>query len=195
MKDLVYIFFVLIATLFGEPMVNETEAPPPQIISPVSGSLAHLDGGRTLVIQNGFSLRFFNVESGEMKDVFLRTKSIQNPGRCSFSNKFIFLPGEKAAVSFREDKAILSDCCFFNRDGNLLKEFPPSSTDIKYDIPLDGAFFVGERLLVIRGGEREFIYNLYTEEIKSTPPGAFCVSCCRSKICLFPKAYLFDGSL
>lgn len=190
MKKIVGIIFTVAAFLFCAALSRPPEPFP--LILPVEGSFARLDGGRTLVIQNGFFLRFFDGDE-KARDVFLCSESVGKAGKCSFSNKFIFLPGEDAAVSVGEWGLSLSGCCLFLRDGSLVREFNSPDAGAKNAFPLERTFFIGEGLLVLKSCGREFTYNIYTDEIKSTRGGAFFVSRCRSRICFRRRVYSCGG--
>lgn len=180
MKKIVGIILAAAAVLFGA--APSGAFGPCPLFFPAAGSYARLDGGQTLVVQNGFSLRFF--DGGEKTgEVLLSSEAVGRAGKCSFSNKFIFLPGEEAAISVGNGGFSLSGCCLFLRDGNPVREFASPGADAKNALPVERAFFVGEELLVLKSRGHEFIYNLRTDEIKSTREGAFlCYATAKSLI-------------
>ncbi len=172
MENFICMIFVIIVLLFSA-LPSTGYSAEVQIPFPKSETFARLDGGKTSVTQNGFSLCFSDAETGETSEIFLKSNIIKKPGKCSFSNKFIFFPGERAVVAFDEQGTTISGCCLYNRDGDLLKEFLPNETTIKHILPIEGTFFIGDRLILIRTSKQELIYNIHTDEIKSTQKGAF----------------------
>lgn len=183
MKNLIYIILAFLTVFFGGPFREE-----PKLISPVDGSFARLDGGRTIAVQNGFSLRFFDTESGEVREIFLKPHAVKKAGKCSFSNEFIFLPGEGAALIANESGIFLSGCDLYRRDGSLFREFPESRGAVKNALPVERTFFIGDGLLVLKSGGREFTYNLYTDEIKSTRNGCFFYQPLAVQVLLSPES-------
>lgn len=172
MKNIVYVIIAVAAVILSSTRSGNIETPP-AIISPVEGGFARLDGGKTLVIQNGFSVRFFDSETGEKSEIVLMPKTVRSPKKCSFSNRLIFLPGEESSFVPSGSKAKLFGCCFFNRNGDIFKESVPASDEARAAVPIDRAFFIGDGLLVIKSGPYEFIYNIDTDEIKSAQRALF----------------------
>ena len=86
MKNLLYIVIVAAISLFTASAPKETVLP-----SAPSGAFARIESGRTLAVQNGFTVSFSG-EDGFIKRLELRSPDVIRPGRCGVSKRFVFMP-------------------------------------------------------------------------------------------------------
>ena len=117
MKNLLYIVIVAAISLFTASAPKETVLP-----SAPSGAFARIESGRTLAVQNGFTVSFSG-EDGFIKRLELRSPYVIRPGRCGFSKRFIFMPDKCFGIIRRGDVWQPSGCAVFDHSGNVVREY------------------------------------------------------------------------
>lgn len=135
MKKLIcFLIAILMLSAFGGEALAETpengisSAAESPIFAPVKA--ARLDGGRTLAVQDGFTVKYLDSEFETLGEVRLFAESFGNiPAECVFSNSGIFMgrkteAGMGTAVCFVGGEWKLFGGAFFDRSGKLIRELP-----------------------------------------------------------------------
>ena len=161
MKNLLYIVIVAAISLFTASAPKETVLP-----SAPSGAFARIESGRTLAVQNGFTVSFSG-EDGFIKRLELRSPYVIRPGRCGFSRRFIFMPDKCFGIIRRGDVWQPSGCAVFDRGGNVIREFSAAKSAFAEGRPdgeeyfrADAVFFIDESTLAVKTPWGIFLYSL-----------------------------------
>ena len=161
MKNLLYIVIVAAISLFTASAPKETVLP-----SAPSGAFARIESGRTLAVQNGFTVSFSG-EDGFIKQLELRSPYVIRPGRCVFSRRFVFMPDKCFGIIRRGDVWQPSGCAVFDRSGNVVREFSAAKSAFGESRPdgeeyfrADAAFFIDESTLAVKTPGGIFIYSV-----------------------------------
>lgn len=161
MHNLLYIVIVAaLATL------TASAPEPPKQPAPQSGAFARIDHGCTMAVQNGFGISFID-DGGTLNRMELRSPCVIRPGKCSFSNRFVFMPDIGCGVVHKNGKFYLSGCAVFDRSGKTVREFPTAETAIgrgsspsEIYFAASGAFFIDEYTVAVKTAEGTFLYNI-----------------------------------
>lgn len=102
-----------------------------EILYPLEGKTARLDGGATFAVQEGFRIRYINTENELIREIELSAESLSFASDCVFSNRGIFMgiddrgpEGTGTAVCFVGGEWKLYGGVFFDREGNIVRELP-----------------------------------------------------------------------
>lgn len=108
---------------------DKTETPEDiRFFSPIK--TVKLDGGKTLAVQEGFTVKYLSAEYELLEEVELFAKSFCGiPSDCVFSNDRIFMgrkteSGTGTAVCLIEGEWKFLGGTFFDRKGNIIRELP-----------------------------------------------------------------------
>lgn len=120
---------VFAATLTGSSAEEEAASPPVSVI----------ESGRTLAVQDGFTVRyaFFG---GEKQNMELRSPCVIRPGRCSFSDRYVFMPDISFGIMRRGGELLPVGCAVFDRFGRTIREFSARKVRLWVKTAICGGF-------------------------------------------------------
>ena len=153
-KTIFFSFFVLV--LLSNPRL-------PAFSSPAESeeNTALLDGGATVLCQNGFDISFRKTEGGLLQNIKLSASSVREPGRCLVFGGTVFLPDKNFCVGLSKGgEFTLFGGAVFDRRGNLLLEFSsagPSAPEKTF--PAEQVLLLGEEKLLIKSSNLCFVFD------------------------------------
>lgn len=156
---------VFAATLTGSSAEEKAASPPVSVI----------ESGRTLAVQDGFTVRyaFFG---GEKQNMELRSPCVIRPGRCSFSDRYVFMPDISFGIMRRGGELLPVGCAVFDRFGRTIREFSaPQSALMGQNGYMRGlcAFFINNETILIKTTAESFTLNVKTGVVKKKSCGDF----------------------
>lgn len=161
MRSALYIFIVVVLTLLTASAPEPPKAPPaPQ------EAFARIESGRTMAVQNGFSISFFGSD-GSLSTMELRSASVIRPGKCCFSNHFVFMPDIGFGIVRRGGRFQPAGCAVFDRGGRAVREFfavqnafAENSTANSNYFRAQTVFFIGDNTVAIKTNAGTFLYDI-----------------------------------
>lgn len=161
MRSALYIFIVAVLTLLTASAPEPPKAPPaPQ------EAFARIESGRTMAVQNGFSISFFGSD-GSLSTMELRSASVIRPGKCCFSNHFVFMPDIGFGIVRRGGRFQPAGCAVFDRGGRSVREFfavqnafaenPAANSNY---FRAQTVFFIGDNTVAIKTNAGTFLYDI-----------------------------------
>lgn len=164
MHSALYIFVVAMLA------VLTTSAPePPANLQAPSDAFARIECGQTMVVQNGFSISFFD-KSSALRRLELRSSCVIRPGKCGFSNRFIFMPDIGFGIAYKNGRWQPAGCAIFDRNGKTVREFSAaegtfvenSSANAGY-FRAAAVFFIDENTVAVKTQQGTFLYNIVSD--------------------------------
>ena len=161
MRSALYRFIVAVLTLLTASAPEPPKAPPaPQ------EAFARIESGRTMAVQNGFSISFFGSD-GSLSTMELRSASVIRPGKCCFSNHFVFMPDIGFGIVRRGGRFQPAGCAVFDRGGRAVREFfavqnafaENSAANSNY-FRAQTVFFIGDNTVAIKTNAGTFLYDI-----------------------------------
>ncbi|MBQ7875310.1 MAG: hypothetical protein IJ306_09185 [Oscillospiraceae bacterium] len=162
-QSIVFAFSIIISLL-----VTGLSAAPEK--NPQDNYPMHLDGGKTIAIQQDFKLCFNEKNSLLSREIELKSSSVNRPGRCLVFGNTVFLPDKDfcAAVS-EKGEIFLFGGAFFLRNGTLLYEFPPAekAADFENVFPAERVILLGEQKLLVKTKNLTFVFDIESGTAKT----------------------------
>ena len=161
MHSALYIFVVAMLA------VLTTSAPEPSANLQAPGdAFARIECGQTLAVQNGFSVSFFD-EGSSLRRLELRSSCVIRPGKCSFSNRFVFMPDIGFGIAYKNGRWQPAGCAVFDRSGKTIREFSAvegafaenNSASSGYFRAI-AVFFIDDNTVAIKTQYGTFLYNI-----------------------------------
>ena len=170
-------------------------------------SFCRIDGGKTFVEQRGFCLFFSDYTRPLSRKIELSSGSVKNPGKCLFYGNRVFLPDRDIFIGFSEKgEAFLFCGAVFDRNGNIVFEFPPAEEFYgSLKILPEKIFLFGEEKLVFVFDNLSFVFDTESGTCEARVPLfallfaaifdiplilALCF-CIIKKVFIFIKQFLF----
>ena len=142
-------------------------------------SFCRIDGGKTFVEQRGFCLFFSDYTRPLSRKIELSSGSVKNPGKCLFYGNRVFLPDRDIFIGFSEKgEAFLFGGAVFDRNGNIVFEFPPAE-DFYGSLKIlpEKIFLLGEEKLVFVFDNLSFVFDTESGTCEARVP-LFCFIVC-----------------
>lgn len=161
MHSALYIFVVVMLAV-----LTASAPEPPKDFRAPSDAFAHIEYGQTVAVQNGFSISFFD-ENSALRRLELRSSCVIRPGKCSFSNRFIFMPDIGFGIVYKNGRWQPAGGAVFDRSGKAVREFSAAKSAFAENNSVnDGyfragaVFFIDENTVAIKTQQGTFLYNI-----------------------------------
>ncbi|MBR2041507.1 MAG: hypothetical protein IJ945_03965 [Oscillospiraceae bacterium] len=127
---------------------------------------AMLDGGKTIALREGFTVRYYSAEYEFLGETKLFYEGLGKDVNCVFSNSGIFI-GEETSLCRIEGEWKLCGGTFFKREGEIIRKLPDkedfySEQDV---IEIKRSLWAGENIMAFIAGEQIFFYDINEDKI------------------------------
>lgn len=156
--------YIFIAAMLAVLTTSSPEQPAG--FTPTGDTFARIESGQTTVVQNGFSISFFD-EHSALRRLELRSPFVIRPGKCSFSNRFIFMPDIGFGIVRAGGRWQPAGCAIFERSGKTVREFSAAAGAFAENnsakagyFRAETVFFIDTNTVAIKTEQGVFLYDI-----------------------------------